>query len=303
MNSFRHLYGKQVVGLALITAFFAACSSDAKKEDKEDLIEVADTVRTIVVNVDGELFSIPSPIQTAQLVQKSGIAYDKSVLNEEAKVVHYSTEFSRALNLGVYGADLGYVALYGQTQDVLSYISSVRQLSDKLGVSAAFDENTMNRFKNNVTNKDSMMNLVGVAFRSCDAYLKENNRSNVSTLVVTGGWIEGMHFTLTAYKNKPTEMLKERIASQKQAVSSLIKILSTNTSEEATDMLVKFAQLADIYNHINLKYVYVAPTTDAEKKLTYINSKSEIYIAPEQLTAITRIVGELRNIVVNTTQS
>ena len=76
----------------------------------------------------------------------------------------------------MFGADLGYVSLYNQTQDALGYLGSIKQLSDKLGISAAFDGPTMERIKNNITNKDSMMVLVGIAYRASDAYLKNNER-------------------------------------------------------------------------------------------------------------------------------
>ena len=185
-----------------------------------ELVETVDTVKTSVLNVGGELFSVPSPIQTALLIQKSGITYDKSTLHASNKVNTFTTDFSKSLNLGIYGADLGYVSLYNQTLDALGYLASVKQLADKLGISAAFDASTMERIKNNVTNKDSMMVLVGIAYRGSDAYLKNNQRTGVSSLILTGGWIESMHFSVTAYKSKPTDGVRFRIAEQKQALGS-----------------------------------------------------------------------------------
>src|ERR1051325_7064891 len=119
MNIFKSMFNKQFLAFATAAAILVSCGGDKNDDEKDDLIETPDTVKSAVLNVGGELFSVPSPIQTAVLIQKSGITYDKSVLNLSNKVNTYPTDFSRALNLGIYGADLGYVSLYNQTQDAL----------------------------------------------------------------------------------------------------------------------------------------------------------------------------------------
>ncbi len=296
------MFTKHFIALSVVAGLMAACG-DPKPDEKEDLVETTDTVKTGVLNVAGELFSVPSPIQTAILIQKSGITYDKAVLNSASKVNTFSTDFARSLNLGIYGADLGYVSLYNQTQDALSYLASLKQLSDKLGISAAFDAATMDRIKNNITNKDSMMVLVGIAYRGSDAYLKNNKRTDISSLILTGGWIESMHFSVSAYKTKPSESIKFRIAEQKQALSSLIKVLGTSTSAEITDLTSMLTDLSKVYDGIQFKYNFVPPTTDTLKKVTYINSTTEVTVTEEQITQIGEKIKQIRNKIVNTTQS
>lgn len=303
MNTFIGVLPKYLVAFTLAAGLFTACKDDSKSdEDKEDLVETNDTVGG-VVNVGGELFSVPSPVQTALLVQKSGVNYDKSVLAASNKVNTFSTDFARALNLGIYGADLGYVSLYNQTQDALSYLASIKQLCDKLGISAAFDAPTMNRIKSNITNKDSMMVLVGIAYRASDAYLKNNQRREVSSLILAGGWIEGMHFSLAAYKTKPSNELRVRIAEQKQGLTSLVRVLSQNSSKEASELATQLADLAKVYEGIEMKYTFVEPTTDTVKKITYINSTTEVSVTDEQLASIGEKIREIRNKIVNATQS
>lgn len=303
MNNFKPMFYKHFIVLFFSVWALTSCDGGKGDEEKEDMIETPDTVKSSVLNVDGELFSVPSPIQTALLIQKSGIAYDKNVLSTSNKVNTYSTDFSRALNLGIYGADLGYVSLYNQTQDALGYLASIKQLTDKLGISAAFDAPTMDRIKKNITNKDSMMVLVGIAYRGSDAYLKENQRTDVSSLILAGGWIEGMHFSTSAYKTKKTDQIRYRIAEQKQALTSLIKILGKNSSAAVVDLTSGLSDLFKIYEGIQFKYNFVEPVTDTTKKLTYINSTTEIIVSDDQLQQITDKVKEIRNKIINTTQS
>jgi hypothetical protein len=304
MNVKKIMLNKKLVIALLAVVFLTACGGDKDKEEgKEELVEVPDTIKAAVVNVGGELFSVPSPIQTALLIQKSGIAYDKSVLHAHNKVNTYGTDYLRALNLGIYGADLGYVSLYNQSQDALGYLTALKQLADKLGVSAAFDAATMKRIEGNLTNKDSMLVLVGIAYRSSDAFLKNNQRNDVSSLILTGGWIESMHFSLSAYKLKANNELKWRVAEQKQALNSLIKILSAYQGEEVKALTIQLNDLAKIYEGVEFKYNFVEPTHDSLKKVTYINSTTEVIVNDDQIKQIGDKIQEIRNKIVNSSNS
>jgi hypothetical protein len=300
MNIYRTTLNRPVLAVLLAAGILCSCKSDPENNNNGNTtIEPQDTIKTSVLNIGGELFSVPSPIQTALLIQRSGIPYDKSVLNASNKVNTFPTDFSRSLNLGIYGADLGYVSLYNQTQDALGYLAAVKQLADKLGVSAAFDATTMERIQKNVTNKDSMMVLVGIAYRASDNYLKNNQRHDISSLILTGGWIESMHFSTTAYKSKPSNDMKFRIAEQKQALNSLIKILGNNPSQEVKDLTTQLSDLSKVYEGITFKYNFVEPTTDTAKKVTFINSTTEVTVSDEQLNQISDKIKEIRNKIIN----
>lgn len=283
--------------LSVSALFTAGCSGDDSKDP--DALPPIDSTQTTILNVNGEIFSIPSPIQTAFLIKGSGAAYSKEILNPSNKASDYSTNFSKALNLGIYGADLGYVTIYDQNQDAIGYLNSAKKLADELGVSGAFDANTIERFAKNLGNKDSMLVLVGVAYRSSDAYLKNNDRSDVSGLVLAGGWLESLHFATNVYKAKPNEDVKRRIAEQKTSLQSLIKLLTQFYSQpEYTEFIDNLNDLSTVFDGVEFKYTYEKPTTDADKKMTTITSKSEVNITPEQIESITQKVKSIRSQIV-----
>lgn len=302
MNFKKNMFKSNLLALSFASVLIAtSCGGDKPKEDdtNTDTVIDTDTAKTAVLNVGGELFSVPSPIQTAMLIQKSGVAYDKSILNVSNKANTYTNDFMRSLNLGIYGADLGYVSMYNQTQDAIGYLAAVKQLADKLGVSAAFDTGTMKRINDNIANKDSMLVLVGIAYRASDAYLKTNKRTEVSSLILAGGWIESMHFSITAYKQKQGNEVKYRIAEQKQALGSIIKLLASNTAPEAIELGKQLSDLAKVYEGIQFKYTFVEPTTDSIKKMTYINSTNEVIVSKEQIDQISAKITEIRTKITN----
>jgi hypothetical protein len=291
-------YKGALLSLSITAAVLSGCGPEEKAEGEDT--ETVDTAQTTtILNVDGEIFSIPSPIQTAFLLKNSGATYTKDILNAPGKSSQYSSNFQRALNLGIYGADLGYVTIYDQTQDAIGYLNSAKKLADELGVSGAFDKNTIDRFTKNLGQKDSMLVLVGVAYRASDAYLKNNDRKDVSGLVLAGGWVESLYFATNVYKTKPNEDVKRRIAEQKSSLQSLIKLLTQYYSQpEYTEFIDNLNDLATVFDGVEFKYTYEKPTTDAEKKVTTINSGSEVKITPEQIESITQKIKSIRSNIV-----
>lgn len=289
----------KVIALGLASMLIYSCGDPKPTEETDDLPDT-DTVKAVALNVGGKLFSVPSPMQTALLIQKSGVAYDKSILNAGNKNGQYASDYSRSLNLGIYGADLGYVSMYNQTQDAIGYLGAVKNLADKIGVSSAFDQTTMKRISDNISNKDSMLVLVGLAYRASDSYLKTNKRTEISSLILTGGWIESMNFSIVAYNKKPTDEIKYRIAEQKQALSSIIELIKSHNLPDAAELSKQLDELALIYQGISSKYNFVEPTTDEAKKTTYINSTTEITISKEQIEQIAAKITAIRDAIINT---
>jgi len=194
----------------------------------------------------------------------------------------------------VYGSDLGYVSMYSQTQEALSYLAAIKQLADKLGISSAFDETTFKRFENNLTNKDSLVALVGLAYRSSDNYLKNNKRLDVSSLILLGGWLESMNIAIETYKAKNNEEIKRRIAEQKLTVNNLLQLITINAPDQ-TDLIASLKELSLLYEKVEFKYNYVEPTTDTTRKITYINSTNELVMDDITFNNILEKIQAFRN--------
>lgn len=304
---FKYLNLKFSLIAAATVAFIGfSCSNEPTvKENPDELPEDTAKVESNgVLNIKGKLFSIPSPVQTAMMIQKAGAEYNKDILNPTANLTKYQSEYSRALNLGIYGADLGYVTMYNKNSDVLGYLTSVKKLSDDIGVSSAFDKETMDRLQNNITVKDSMLVLVGIAYRASNQYLTSTNKSDVSGLILAGGWLESLNFAIQVNKTKPSEEVKIRIAQQRQSLNSIIDLLSQYESQpEYGAFLTDLRDLQKLYNGIEFKYVYEAPETDVATKTTTLKSHTDVIITPEQLLSISDKVQEIRNKIINPTKA
>ena len=263
----------QVFTLSVLAVLAVSCGGEEPTLDQiENPIEEKDPNSTQLMEIDGKVFSIPSPIQTAMLIKNAGTNYNKDILNAPSKVTNYSTSFKKAINLGIYGADLGYVTMYDQTQDAISFLTAVKSIADDLGVSNAFDLELVERFEKNIGNQDSLLVLVSDAYKSSDRYLKGNQQNDIGGLILAGGWIESLYFATSTAKMTGNKDVIKRIGEQKTTVYNLIKLLTPYYSKpEFTKLIDDLMELNEIYEQVESTYTYVKSSVDIENKTTTIN--------------------------------
>ena len=68
--------------------------------------------------------AVPSPIETAMLLERSGINFDSDALHDLDKAVGYSTTELQSVNLGIYAGDLSYAVIFNQNQQSVDYLNT-----------------------------------------------------------------------------------------------------------------------------------------------------------------------------------
>ena len=220
--------------LALVT-LFAACGGDQPAQDAlqqptaEDSLaqgERASKTRKV-------FYSIPSPMETAALLKKAGATYNSKVLNDVKNVDKYTSASKQALNLGIYGADLSYASVFNHTQESMFYTSCARKLADRLGVTSAFSDSTLEVMEKNQNDREALLDIISETYWDMDRYLKMNGRDNISALMITGGWVEGLYVATQVTKTNSTPELRQRIAEQKLSLTDLTALLDTYQEDDA----------------------------------------------------------------------
>lgn len=286
---------------SIVLAFtvLSSCGGDTdepKDDQQNDQTQENQSKENSLIKIDGKVFSIPSPVQTALLIKEVGANYNGDLLNNPKTATNYPTNFKKAMNVGIYGTDLGYVTIYEQTQDAISYLTAVKTLADELGVSSAFDMELMERFQKNIGNKDSLLMLTSDAYRSADGYLRNNEQNEVGSLILAGGWVEGIYLAVNVANTTNNEDVIRRVGEQKSTIENLIKLLTPYYDKPGyTEFVDKLMDLSNTYEGIDITYTFAEPTTDAANKTTTINSTSEVKITPEQLKEITDKITAIRN--------
>lgn len=274
-----------------------SCGSEPEKPEIEK--EVLDPNSALNMDFEGKIFSIPSPMQTALLMEEVNAPFNASILNDISSVEGYNTDYQRALNLGIYGTDLGYLSVYKKNSDALKYLSTVEKLTNKLGLEGAFDKNFITRFEKNSTNKDSMMVIVADAFKKSDSYLKSNNRKEISALILIGGWIESLYLACEINKAKPDNKIIERIGEQKETLNTIIEILKNYNKKNSYDELItEMESLQGYFNQIEVTYDFAQPKTDAKKKLTTLQHNMVVKLDNNLLNFIYQKITSIRSSII-----
>ena len=208
---------------AFCALFIVSCGQSATDsnltEDKNRTKEIDSS--NLMMNIGGSIFSIPSPIQTTLLMSQVGAEFNASMLNSKDNADNYSSDFLKALNLGIYGCDLGYSAAYENNDLSLKYLSTIRNIAGYIDLENAFDETLIERFSNNFSNKDSMLVLVSEAYKGADIYLKENEKDDVAALVIAGGWIEANYLSCMIIKENNNKLITRKINRTKNIITNV----------------------------------------------------------------------------------
>ncbi len=277
------------------TLLFHSCTSTEEDEKESVDQEVIDPNSSLNTNFDGKIFSIPSPVQTALLIKELNLPFNQELLNPIENASNYTSEQKQALNLGIYGTDLGYASLYEQKAISLKYLSVIEKLTAQLGLEGAFDKTFMSRFEKNADNQDSIMVIVSDAFRKADNFLKSSNRKATSALILTGGWIESLHYACELNKIKSNKKIIERIGEQQQTLYTIIEILEEYNKAGSNDELIRdMKDLRLYFDKVSIDYQFVQPKTNAKEKTTTLQHNISYKIDTDVLNQITLKVQSIR---------
>jgi len=296
-----NMHLKHIVYISIVFFVLISCrSSDNKNSDELHVPDSVANQGTLEISdqaMENVTQNISSHIETAALIKNLNVPFTKEHL-ASTDVDDFNTQFDQSLLLGVYGADLGYMNMYSKATVALDYLRSIRKLANNLNVGQFFDFSTLQRLAKNNENLDSLMYISQKNFNQMDRYLRENNRSNLSTLMVAGGWIEGLYLSGKVYQNRPDPELREAIGEQKIILGDLMILL--RNFEENPD----FANLIDDFERLNTLFNDVKITIEkGEPKRQVVDGrlvieqteKSMVTVSDEVLEEIINGSIEIRN--------
>jgi hypothetical protein len=293
--------------VAAVAGMYSCTTCQTQKNDKEDLTISPDSLKgdkplALSKELIGDVVqNISSPVEMAALIKKSGVEFSQKVLNSTDKVSDYNTSYSRALNLGVYSADLGYINMFDKNNIVVSYLMAVKELAEGIKVGQFFDFTALKRLATNSNNLDSLMQISVSSMNKMDNYLRDQDRSNVSSLIIAGAWIEGLYIAGNVVEQTNNKELIDRIAEQKDIVDILLIIISNYNKDE------NFAKLAAELEKLKVSYDGVKITTEVGEptkkeingSLVIIqNEISHIEASPETIKNIIKEIKSLRQFVI-----
>ena len=121
--------------------------------------------------------------------------------------------------------------MYTQFQNAIPYLTTIKKVADDLKIGQFFDFGLIKKLAMNNSNPDSLMMISTMGFEKMDAYLRDQDRENLSALILFGGWIETLYLSTQILEMYPSDALVERIGEQKLVVNKIDTLLSNYSND------------------------------------------------------------------------
>jgi hypothetical protein len=268
----KNIYRIQWAMIMVIAVALISCQggksgkTDQSSADSLNKEEIAKNVKEVI-------YPLPAPYEISKMLNNIGAKFSASTLNPSDKAEKYFTEKNKAVNLGVYAADLGYCAIYDKKQETQLYMQAVKSLIDDLGITVDYSRMLSDEFKEKVSNKDTLVQVITNTIYNTYGFLSQKSNPDLAVMMVSGMWVELMyistHISEDTYNNP--EMVKI-IASQKDALNKLLEQLNgRNSNPDIKDLESKLQILKPIYEKVDkgLKpddYKTILKTIEAVRK-------------------------------------
>lgn len=245
---------KSIIGLLAIGVFLlSACNMQRKSSgDSGESGEKLEKAR-VEQDVREFVYPLPTTFEVTEMLNRIGAAYILTLSNPVSNVERYLTEKAKAINLGVYSADLSYASTYNQKQATIDYMDVSKKLIDALNISGAISPDIVEKIEANQDNKDALVNLITNTFYDTYEYLNQADRGSVSMLVLAGSWVEALyivtHISEDTFNNK--EMVKI-VMDQKSSLNTLMSLMEVVKEKPAiAEVMADLKPVHDIYNSVD----------------------------------------------------
>jgi len=266
LKAYKVIFG--VIIASFLIAGFSSCNNNkgAKKESpqlSEDMIEK---------EVEEYIYPLPSTFEVTNMLNEIEANYIFDIANKPENASKYFTEKSKAINLGVYTADLAYATTYNQKSDVQRYFQVIELLVRELDMTSAFPENLPDQILENGDNKEELTKLITEMFQNTYTFLNKQGRTEVSYLVLAGTVYEGLYLTTHISQNTfQNPKLIETILFQKQPLIELGEMLEKYKDSEL---------LSETYNDIDtINKIYAMEEGNTSMTVEQINKLTETITA------------------------
>ncbi|HCC69931.1 MAG TPA: hypothetical protein DEQ09_02080 [Bacteroidales bacterium] len=292
--------------LILLLAF--SCRNAGKKGTEfafpeSDSIPFKESEKLSQEAIEDIVQNIGSPVEMAALLLDLEVPFIAEHMASIEEAENLSTNHQKALRLGIYGADLGYLNIYEKTSTAVETLSTINKLADGLRVGQFFDFETLKNLALNRNSIDSLLFISVHSYNEIDQYLRENDRGYLSALMITGVWLEAQYLACQVVNEYPHIDLKNRIGEQKIIINDLLLLLRpyNESNDEYRELYNDLEHLKREYSDVNISFTPGEPETiEKDGRLVVVqNEESNVSYSDEVLEEIISKTEQIRNKIVS----
>ena len=288
------------LGLLLLVAIVISGCSDSSENSIEAQMNKKEEpkIKVSKESIDQLIQSFPSPIETSIIIKKAGNAFNSELLIPTKKIDRFVSSYDKAMAMGAFGGDMGYINIYEKSFVAIDYLAAIRLLSVDLEIDRFFDYEDMIRMAKSSSNIDSLQRMSTESFNNMEKYLREKGRDELSVLIVFGTWIEGAYIVSYIANDNLSDEMQNRVAEQKESVEKINEILvSASNDKYFANLARQLKPLVELYKKVKIEKIMREPEMkEIDGQLVFIDKSETKIIKPEGV--VQEIINEtvkLRN--------
>lgn len=289
-----------ILPLIFLLMFISACKHERKAKD---LFEPAfSTYQTDSTSADlnarkNEIFyGILTPVEICSIFNRLGVPYNNATLNPVSNRNLYLSSSKASINTGIYGVDFGYLKVFGIGQEMIDYMVTIRDMSNKLGIPDNILTEPIKRVQKDISEPDTIMYLMNEAYTKMENHLREGGRESSAGLMVLGGWVEAMFIATQLVYNpaKPDPEVIQKIAEQKYTLTTLLSFMKNYYDDPVVVYYTKkLKYLKNYFDSFDIYFKKGDLEIDTAKQV-FRSSGSRMTVTVETLNKIRDYVKQLR---------
>jgi hypothetical protein len=286
--------------VVFLLLFTASCKNSHK--EKDTFVPVFSTYKNdstgnkTLVEKNEIFYGILTPVEISAIFNRLGIPYNNAALNPTSNRNLYLSSSKASINTGIYGVDFGYLKTFGIGQEIIEYMVTIRDMSNKLGIPDSFLTDPIKRIQSDMSEPDTIMSLMNGAYTKMEDHLRASGRESTAGLMVMGGWVEAMFLAtqLVYDPAKPDPEVVQKIAEQKYTLTSLLSFMKNYYDDPIIVYYTK--KLKYLKNYFDTFDIYFKKgDLEIDKsKQVFRSSGSEMTVTVETLNKIRDYVKKLR---------
>ena len=276
-----------------------SCGENFEDQKSQESVDELDSIsapdKLIVTDDDEVIYNLPSALQIAYVFKKSGAGFISTLLNNKSNFSKYNTSnYKRAINFGVYSADLAYCIFNKKYQESKEYLKSCKEMGSYLSLNQAFESDNMaQRFDKNIAIEDSVVKIVSNIQLKTDVMFEQNKQKHITVIAFAGAWTESMYIATEVYAKDKNKKVLSSLMEQLLLSEIIIKALKVHkaSEQELPDLINSIEKINAQFNSI----VSVKSAMEKDEEMDF----NLMAVTDNELKSISESVKALRTSMVD----
>jgi hypothetical protein len=288
--------------IVILFLFVTSQSCKPKLKENHAFVPVFSTYKSdsVVTNVPVEkdeiFYGLLTPVEICVIFNRLKVPFNDTAINPVSNQNLYLSSSKTAINTGIYGVDFGYLKMFGLSQEMINYMVTIREMSNKLGIPDYLLIDPVELTQKDLSEPDTIFTLMKKAYYDIEDELRKNGRESTAGLMVMGGWVEAVYIAtqLVYDPSNPDPEVVQKIAEQKYTLTSLLSFMKNYYDDPVVVYYTKkLKYLKKYFDSFEIYFKKGDLEIDTNKRV-FRASGSEMNVTVETLNKIRDYVSRLR---------